>query len=323
MTESSSLKHHQIYLQESRKRLQYFQSILDGTNSIKDSLIDDRLRLVNLTDLDWFNLICESQHSEVYFNGIKLPGFPPAELQTQTTGASGERTLEKAFKFYQSCISECNTFGKPLSAESILLDFGVGWGRIARFFLREVHIYNLFGLDISGHFISICKSLFESNNFFKCSAFPPTAFKPNQFTHIVGYSVFSHLSEKACRLWMEEFHRVLQEDGVLILTTRASSFLNYCESLKQLNPTGYSRALSILFEDFDEARTAYNQGKFLHSNIPGVTGGGEVNGEFYGETFIPESYARQAYSDLFELVSFSLSPTDPIAIMVFQKYSKL
>jgi ubiquinone/menaquinone biosynthesis C-methylase UbiE len=298
---SNSLQQYQVYLQESQQRSQFLHKI---------------------TDSDWFNLICESQHSEVYFNGIKLPKFPPAELQTQTTGASGERTLQEAFKFYQCCISECNTIGKPLSAESILLDFGVGWGRIARFFLREVYTYNLFGLDISEHFISICKSSFKNSNFFKCNAYPPTELKANQFTHIVGYSVFSHLSEKACRLWMEEFHRVLQDDGVLILTTRASSFLNYCESLKQLNPTDHhSKVLSILFDDFSEARAAYNRGEFLHANIHEVTGSVTLNSEFYGETFIPEAYARQAYSDLFKLVSFSLSSTFPIAIMVFQKIS--
>jgi hypothetical protein len=310
---SNFMEQYQFYLQESQQRLQYFKSILNGINSMT--------KTVSVTDSDWFNLICESQHREVYFKGFKLPKFPPAELQTRTTGASGERTMQEAFDFYQYCISKCNTIGKPLSAESVLLDFGVGWGRIARFFLREVPMSNLFGLDISEHFISLCKSLFENNNFFKCSAYPPTEFKANQFTHIVGYSVFSHLSEKACRLWMEEFHRVLQDDGVLILTTRASSFLNYCESLKQLNPTGYPKALSILFDDFGEARAAYNRGEFLHSNIHGVTGGGEINGEFYGETFLPEAYARQAYADLFELVSFSESPTFPIAIMVFQKIS--
>lgn len=95
--------------------------------------------------------------------------------------------------------------------------------------------------------------------------------------------------------------------------------MNYCESLKQQDVSGYSEALSILFDDFDQARADYNQGKFLHSNINGVTGGGELSGDFYGETFIPEAYARQTYSDLFELVNFSLSPLDPIAIMVFSR----
>lgn len=272
-----------------------------------------------LTELEWFKLVCESQEQEIFFNGFKLPKFPSSELQTLTTGASGERTLKEAFEFYRFCVSSCNSIGKPLSAESVLLDFGVGWGRIARFFLREVPISSIFGLDVQRNFISICKDLFENDNFFQCSAFPRTKFQDNQFTHIVGYSVFSHLSEKACRSWMEEFHRILEPNGVLILTTRASSFLNYCESLKQQDVSGYSEALSILFDDFDQARADYNQGKFLHSNINGVTGGGELSGDFYGETFIPEAYARQAYSDLFELVKFSLSPVAPIPKMATAK----
>ncbi|CAD5946449.1 hypothetical protein NO365_02266 [Planktothrix agardhii] len=34
---------------------------------------------------------------------------------------------------------------------------------------------------------------------------------------------------------------------------------------------------------------------------------------------VDQNYARQAYSDLFELVKFSLSPVPPIAIMVFSR----
>ena len=127
-----------------------------------------------LTELEWFKLVCESQEQEIFFNGFKLPKFPSSELQTRTTGVSGERTLKPAFEFYRFCISSCNLIGKPLSAESVLLDFGVGWGRIARFFLREVPTSSIFGLDVQKIFISICKDLFESENFFQCSAFPPT-----------------------------------------------------------------------------------------------------------------------------------------------------
>lgn len=273
-----------------------------------------------LRDIEWFKLVCESQEREILFNGFKLPKFPSAELQTRTTGASGERTLKPAFEFYRFCISEYNKIGQPLSSESVLLDFGVGWGRIARFFLREAPISNVFGLDVQRKFISICQDLFESENFLQCTPFPPTTFKENQFTHIVGYSVFSHLSESACRLWMEEFNRILKPNGILILTTRAGSFLNFCEGLKQQeNLSGYPKALSILFDDFDRARADYYGGKFLHSNINGVTGGGELSGDFYGETFIPEAYASQSYSDLFQLVNFSLSSVDPIGIMVFSK----
>ncbi|WP_019505371.1 class I SAM-dependent methyltransferase [Pleurocapsa sp. PCC 7319] len=277
--------------------------------------------IATVTDQDWFDLVCKSQHQEVIFNGSKMPQFPDEALQISTTGSSGEQTLKKAFDFYQVCKEKFSSMDIPLSSQSKLLDFGAGWGRIARFFIREVPLDKIYGLDVQQQFVDLCNNTFDNNNFAKSAPFPPSSLSDSQFSHIVGYSVFSHLSEKACRAWIEEFYRLLQPGGVIAMTTRAKVFLSYCESLKTQNPSGYAKALSCLFPDFAQAKTAYDQGKFLHSNSHDLTGGGELTGDFYGETFIPHKYAAEAYSDLFELHEFYLSQSDPIAI-IFLKSKK-
>lgn len=273
-----------------------------------------------MTD-QWFDTVCESySNPPVVWNGKKLPGFPSDQIQANTTGQAGVNTLREAFIFYQDCINTFASLGYPIESTHNLLDFGVGWGRIARFFLRELPLENIHGLDVTEEFVQICRETFQSDNFQSTTPHPPTTLPDEKFNYVVGYSVFSHLSEVTCRKWMEEFHRILVPGGLVALTTRGSTFFDFCESLRNQGHTGYLQALSEMFDSFEAAREAYNRGEFVHSNQKGVNGGGAMNADFYGETFIPEQYARTAYSDLFVLESFLFDParqTHPI--MFFRK----
>ncbi|EKM98207.1 type 12 methyltransferase [Acidocella sp. MX-AZ02] len=194
--------------------------------------------------------------------------------------------------------------GKSLQKGSSLLDFGTGWGRIARCFIRDLGLREVFGTDVTEEFVQICQRSFRTNNFIVNNPYPPTPIPDERFDFVVAYSVFSHLSEDAAAAWINEFWRVLVPGGVIAVTTRSRDFFTVCEELKGLQLSGYSMALSELFQDFNQARQDYDSGKFVHSNIPGVGGGGRMNSSFYGESFIPEAYARHKYLPRFELEYF-------------------
>ncbi|MBF0375944.1 MAG: class I SAM-dependent methyltransferase [Desulfamplus sp.] len=274
-----------------------------------------------LTQDEWFKIVCKSYSTNsVFHNGFELPAFPSDEIQSNTTGQAGIKTLEEAFIFYHDCIENFKIFGSPIQKKDFLLDFGVGWGRIARFFLNELPLENIYGIDVMEDFVEICRKTFRNDNFQVTTPFPPTRMPSEKFKFIVGYSVFSHLSEHACASWMREFHRILVPRGIVALTTRGRPFFDYCESLKGKGHTGYMDALSKMFDDFSDARIRYDRGEFVHSNRNGVSGGGAMTSEFYGESFIPEKYARTAYSGLFCLEKFlfdSTRQTHPI--MFFRK----
>jgi ubiquinone/menaquinone biosynthesis C-methylase UbiE len=277
-----------------------------------------------LSQSDWFTAVCASYSAPpVAVEGQVLPGFPSDLIQTNTTGQAGVPTLKEAFVFYQDCVDMFESLGAGIKTNNSLLDFGVGWGRIARFFLRDLPKANIFGVDVMQEFVEICKAAFGNENFLLTTPFPPSKFPKDKFNYIVGYSVFSHLSEDACRSWMQEFHRITAPNGILALTTRSRQFMDFCESLKAGDQTGYLEALSRIFKDFAVARKLYDSGQFVHSNVEGVNGGGAMNSEFYGETFIPETYARTAYSEFFTLEKFLFDPlrqTHPI--MFFRKKSQ-
>jgi len=268
-----------------------------------------RWRDFRLTQDAWFKAVCESySNPPVLFNGKFLPRFPDDQIQINTTGQAGAATLKEAFIFYRDCVETFKTLGAPLNSDALLLDFGVGWGRIARFFLRDLPLENIHGLDVMQEFIQICRQTFDSDNFYVTPPYPPSSLPENKFNFIVGYSVFSHLSEDACSRWMSEFHRILAPGGMVALTTRGRPFFDHCESLKGKGHIGYHNSLAMMFDDFDTARAAYDRGEFVHSNRAGVNGGGVMTSEFYGETFLPEAYARIAYKKLFVFEKFLFDP---------------
>ena len=111
---------------------------------------------------DWFEMICKSlEREDIEIHGVTLPGFPENQIQINTTGFAGRESLYKAFIFYEDCIkvfSRTQNFG---SDDKKLLDFGVGWGRILIFFLKDFFPENLFGVDINEELLNICKSTFK------------------------------------------------------------------------------------------------------------------------------------------------------------------
>lgn len=238
--------------------------------------------------------------------GDPMPGFPSEERQTSTTSISGEPALKQAHAFYSDICGVIEPAGLGLAPDASVLDFGSCWGRITRFFMRDVSLGNLHGIDVVPEFVNECRQLFGSSNFVQCGALPPCHHASSSMQLVSAYSVFSHLSEKAFLAWMKEFHRILRPNGVLAFTTRSELFLDYCQSLRTsgVELGGYAAALAAMIPDIDDARARYRAGDFLFATGRGLSGGGEMNESFYGEAFVPEAYVTGHLSGLFELLQF-------------------
>ncbi len=279
--------------------IQFLSKLVGGTSC--------QPQVPSLDQEEWFDLMVRS----LTLSGLKsargdvLPDFPEASLQYNTTGLDGVAALRQAFCFYQDVINGIVDSGGCLAQRDRVLDFGVGWGRISRFFLNDVALKNIYGIDVDPEFVSLCKSLFKSKNFHLCEPLPPTRLKPNSFDLITAYSVYSHLSEEACTAWLGEFARLLKPGGYFAFTTRHESFFSYLELLRDNREQyeGYSRALGELFPDINEARSSYARGELVHSSSKGVCGGGVRDESFYGETFIPVEYVERHFTENFEIVS--------------------
>jgi SAM-dependent methyltransferase len=229
-----------------------------------------------------------------------LPAFPPDDVQRRYTGATGDDTMREAFGFYALVKTiAARHLGRPLES---VLEFGCGWGRIIRLFLRDIEPGRLWGIDCMPGAIELCTSTNHSCQFALVDPFPPTPLTTGSFDLVYAYSVFSHLSERAHLEWLAEFKRILKPGGLVAATTRPREFILTCARAREGGEQPiWARGTVFSFKNTHEALARYDRGEFLHEPI----GGGDVlDASFFGETCIPRNYVVKHWTRLFDLVDY-------------------
>ncbi|MEG4441140.1 class I SAM-dependent methyltransferase [Microcoleus sp. AT9_B5] len=304
----------QIQTELDRPQPNYFKPQLSATDQKQN---DSILKYAShLSAQEWFEAIVKSVEHP-FVDGIELPGFPPDEIQRNTVGSSGKLALGEGFNFYSEIKRYAATLGRPLTRDSHILDFGCGWGRMIRFFLKEVVADNLYGIDVDPAMIDICVNTVRQGNFSVVKPEPPTQFSNNSFEVVYAYSVFSHLSEPVHIKWVEEFSRILKPGGILIVTTQARRFIEFCRSLRDQNhESGWYNGLANSFLDTEAAFADYDNGKFLYS----ATGGGAARpASFYGEAVISPEYIKREWTKYLTFCDFVDDPAKFNQAVIFMQ----
>ena len=109
--------------------------------------------------------------------------------------------------------------------EMNILDWGCGPGRIIRhmsdYFNDSCKYY---GTDSNLKSISWCSENIPNISFSNNNLSPPLHYKDKLFDIIYGISIFTHLSEEMHYAWIKDLYRVLNKDGILLLTTAGNAF---------------------------------------------------------------------------------------------------
>lgn len=230
-----------------------------------------------------------------------LPGFPPKQQQEVFVGKSNEVALAEAFDFYQ----RVKAASYPLRRSSPVLDFGVGWGRIIRFFLNDVDAENLHGVDVDEAIIEVARSTGVAGTLSTIGPNARLEHEDGHFEVIYAFSVFSHLSEASATFWLGELMRVLKPGGTLVMTSTTDKFLELCEacSYKLTDRNQYEDDYARMFADPADARRRYALGEHVYAAVAGHAEVLEASN--YGWAAMPLAFVERQIGDQAAWIHFT------------------
>ena len=216
--------------------------------------------------------------------GVEFPGFPPPEFQSQLHGHFGRHSLTEAASFYNFVHAKGLTGpASPWHGKGYMLDFGAGWGRITRMFMRDFPLRNIVGYEPSNRFCSVARGNNPFISFLSGEYLPNGILPANRFNLVVGWSVFSHLSRMSAAAWLAEMERVTAPGAAIVMTTWGRRFLDRLAAEKQQWDAGqdihwYSKVCLNAIGDITARIAEYEAGDFVW-----FTGGSST---LYGEAFV-------------------------------------
>jgi SAM-dependent methyltransferase len=155
-----------------------------------------------------------------------------------------------------------------------ILDFGCGCGRVMRYW-KSLKGPRIYGTDYNRQLIEWSQRNLSRFADFKTNHLaPPLDYEDGRFDLIYALSVFTHLTEDLQRDWMHELVRVLQPNGLLLITLHGEN------RLYQLEPEEQRRFLS--------GQLVVKQPAAVGSNLCG--------------TFHPEQYVRSTLAREVEVI---------------------
>lgn len=290
-----------LYEKHSRRRFLGDVGFLEANAELRaarddafDYFVASPRTLGKIDDEKWLSMLTQSL-DDTAVDGVVLPAYPDAGVQLGTVGVSGELVVLDAYRIFQFIREKARSAGRPLQSNSNVLDFGVGWGRVIRCFLRDVEPANLYGVDVDDRFLDIARKTKVPGHLSKIEPTGNLPYPDGHFDVVFAWSVFSHLPEDVQHIWLAEISRVLAPGGIFVASVQPPRFLNF---IRQLpidvgQNIWYSQLVRALSEVSKPDEVLSQKGFLFLPTHNSVT---------YGDTIISRSYVENRWSDYFENV---------------------
>jgi SAM-dependent methyltransferase len=251
--------------------------------------------LARLTDAEWLELNCAVAPEANPLPEL-LPDVPRDAVRQIFTARGGRVDFEEAFAFYVHARALWRRWTGTEASPRPLLDFGCGWGRILRFWLRDVPAEDLWGVDCFSYAVNWFRRTRNPAHVLHIDPEPPLGNDLPAFSMIQAFSVFSHLHEDLARRWIRELAARLRPGGLLVVTTRGRRFLDELDSIRAAPPDAAHIQRTLGAIPAPEAlRQRLAAGEFVF--VQTHDGDGELRGEHYGEAWIPRGWAEAVASE--------------------------
>lgn len=260
----------------------------------------------------WLWLHTEGYRSRPSVRSL-LPKLPGHEEQYRTTGRRGDTTLEPALRTYLVVREAAVRYGTGITDTTDLLDFGCGWGRVTRFFIKDILPGHLWGAEYRDDLVEFCREANLRASVVASPELPPLPFDDARFDIALAFSVFTHFAEEHHRRWLAEIHRVLRPGGLLVATVRHRSFIAHCARLRrgEVAPGTYQPVLAGMFPDVGTL-DAFDRGEYCFTPYPGRA--------WWGEACIPEPYIHRTWAEEFDVLEVGpFAPRSTQIIVVLRR----
>ena len=142
---------------------------------------------------------------------------PPAKTM-RGYGPDPDVYLKTGKMNFEMMLSLLKKYGRPLSKNDRILDFGCGAGRMTRWLRLLGDGPGYYGTDVLGEDIFWAKqNLSDHFKFFTNIRLPHLPFEDNYFDFIFAGSVFTHIDDLA-EAWLLELRRITKKGGHLYIT---------------------------------------------------------------------------------------------------------
>lgn len=214
-----------------------------------------------------------------------FPPMAPLDRQQLLHGTSGVAAMQGALKFRR--VLQRHLPKLPPSPR--LLDFGCGWGRHIRVFLKDFPAPNITGVDIDPDNIGICRELLPGMSFVLSKEGAQLPVESDSQDLILSFSVFSHINEESAQFWLRELGRVLKPGGSMVVTSWGRSLFEVFERKRTTGQTLYAWEDNIAraFEDLNEVERRYRDGEFSFGRH---MKSGPLDPEVYGISLMPKRW---------------------------------
>jgi Methylase involved in ubiquinone/menaquinone biosynthesis len=200
--------------------------------------------------------------------------FPPAyyiyetyQLDFENYYTDGKNTA----KDLVACIQKHTEIVKNFT----LLDWGCGPGRVVRHFSELLPEAIIYASDYNKKYIRWCSEHLNGIQFLHNELLPPIRLQDNSLHVIYSLSILTHLSEKAHQLWIQEIYRLLKPNGIAIITTHGTPYVD------QLN---------------EQEKIQFEKGYFVEQAT-------DIEGNRTYTAYQPEAYIKSLVKD-FQVVEF-------------------
>jgi SAM-dependent methyltransferase len=217
-----------------------------------------------------------------------LPALAPEALQGRLHGTTGIQAMQGALAFRRRVLQTAGA----LKPNASMLDFGCGWGRHIRVFLKDFAVDRISGVDIDPANLDICRQLLPDIRFVQAVEGQALDLPDRSMDVIIAFSVFSHLNEASARFWLDELHRLLRPGGTAVVTSWGQAIFDIFDRLATTGELKFAweRNIDRSFPDKAETRRRYAAGEFVFGRhgSPGEA----LDPDVYGISLMPRVWVE-------------------------------